>query len=336
MESLDWHALRSFVVVAEEGHITRAAERLNTQQPPLSLRIAALEKRLGAKLFRRKPRGVELTAADDVLLVHARQLLEQHAKALDAVQRAGRGELGRLCIGTVPTGPMHPLMPSSVRLYRERFPDAAVTLEERLADELMQRLRDEQIGVAFLRSVPPDTSGLVVEVLLTEPMVVAIPRGHAVSKQGADATVAMRDLQNEPFIVFARQQPRLLRQHAGGLPARWFQSTHRARSTSRDDSAGPRGGGLGCVCVCDAGIDAAHRTGRRDLPADRCSRGLVSRARTGLAQERRLGSGGQLLGVGSQVDSSSRLTVQVRCRHPWAVLHFRVLGGTQCGFAMTT
>ena len=165
-----------------------------------------MEKRLGAKLFRRKPRGVELTAAGDVLLVHARQLLEQHAKALDAVQRAGRGELGRLCIGTVPTGPMHPLMPSSVRLFRERFPDAAVTLEERLADELMQRLRDEQIDVAFLRSVPPDTSGLVVEVLLTEPMVVAIPRGHAVSKQGADATVAMRDLQNEPFIVFARQQ----------------------------------------------------------------------------------------------------------------------------------
>ena len=206
MESLDWHALRSFVVVAEEGHITRSAERLNTQQPPLSLRIAALEKRLGAKLFRRKPRGVELTAAGDVLLVHARQLLEQHSKALDAVQRAGRGELGRLCIGTVPTGPMHPLMPSSVRLFRERFPDAAVTLEERMADELMQRLRDEQIDVAFLRSVPPDTSGLVVEVLLTEPMVVAIPRGHAVSKQGADATVAMRDLQNEPFILFARQQ----------------------------------------------------------------------------------------------------------------------------------
>ena len=206
MEILDWHALRSFVVVAEEGHITRAAERLNTQQPPLSLRIAALEKRLGAKLFRLKPRGVELTAAGEVLLVHARQLLGQHAKALDAVQRAGRGELGRLSIGTVPTGPMHPLMPLSVRLFRERFPDAAVTLDERLADELLQRLRDGQIDVAFLRSVPPDTVGLVVEVLLTEPMVVAVPRGHGLGKHGADATVAMRDLQNEPFIVFARQQ----------------------------------------------------------------------------------------------------------------------------------
>ena len=123
MSQIDWLTLRSFVTVAEEGHITRAAERLDTQQPPLSLRIRALERRLDTQLFRRKPRGVELTAAGHVLLGHARTLLEQHARALDAVQRAGRGELGRLSIGTVPTGPMHPLMPSSVRLFRERYPD---------------------------------------------------------------------------------------------------------------------------------------------------------------------------------------------------------------------
>lgn len=206
MDPMEWHTLRSFVAVAEEGHITRAAERLNTRQPPLSLRIGALEKRLDVQLFRRKPRGVELTAAGQVLLIHARTMLEQHAKALDAVQRAGRGELGRLCIGTVPTGPMHPLMPSSVRQFRERYPDASVTLEECLRDELLQRLRDEQVDVAFMRSVPDDASGLAVEILLSEPMVVALPRGHALSKRGATVPVAMRDLKGEPFIVFARQQ----------------------------------------------------------------------------------------------------------------------------------
>lgn len=206
MDQIEWHILRSFVAVAEEGHITRAAERLNTRQPPLSLRIGALEKRLNVQLFRRKPRGVELTAAGQVLLTHARTLLEQHAKALDAVQRAGRGELGRLCIGTIPTGPMHPLMPSSVRQFRERYPDASVTLEECLRNELLQRLRDEQVDVAFMRSVPDDASGLAVEILLSEPMVVALPRGHALGKRGATSPVAMRDLKGEPFIVFARQQ----------------------------------------------------------------------------------------------------------------------------------
>lgn len=206
MAPIDWLTLRSFVTVAEEGQITRAAERLNTQQPALSVRIRELEQRLDAQLFRRKPRGVELTAAGHVLLGHARTLLEQQAKALDAVQRAGRGELGRLSIGTVPTGPMHPLMPSSVRLFRERYPDASVTLDECLRDELLQRLRDEQVDVAFMRSTPQDASGLSVEILLIEPMVLAVPRGHALAKRRANAPVGMRDLKGEPLIVFARQQ----------------------------------------------------------------------------------------------------------------------------------
>jgi DNA-binding transcriptional LysR family regulator len=206
MDPIDWNTLRSFVVVAEEGHVTRAAERLQTQQPPLSLRIRSLEKRLGLQLFRRKPRGVELTAAGKVLLAHARTLIEQHARALDAVQRAGRGELGRLCIGTIPTGPMHPLMPLSVRQFRRLYPDASVVLEECMRDDLLQRLRDEQIDIAFLRSLPQDASGLVSETLLTEQMVVALPRGHALSKRGARMPVAMRELKLEPFIVFARHQ----------------------------------------------------------------------------------------------------------------------------------
>lgn len=206
MDLLDWHHLRSFVAVAEEGHITRAAERLNTQQPPLSMRIRSLEKRLGVQLFRRKARGVEMTDAGQVLLAHARTLLEQQARTLEAVKRASRGELGRLCVGTIPTGPLHPLMASSVRLFRERYPDAVVTLEESLRDGLLARLRDEQIDVAFMRSEPQDGAGLAVETLLTEPMVVALPRGHALAKRGARTPIAIRDLKGAPFVVFARQQ----------------------------------------------------------------------------------------------------------------------------------
>lgn len=253
MDWIDWLHLESFVTVAEEGHITRAAERLNIQQPPLSMRIRALEKRLGVQLFRRKPRGVELTQPGEVFHAHARMLLDQHARAMEAVQRAGRGELGRVSIGTIPTGPLHPLMPASVRLFRQRFPEASVSLEECLRDELLQRVRDERIDVAFMRSTPRDVEGLAVETLLTEPMVAAIPRGHRLAKRRA-APIRMRELKEEPFVVFARQQG----------PA-FYESTvaacHRAGFAPRIAQEAPRvtsalalvAAGLG-VCVVPASM----------------------------------------------------------------------------------
>lgn len=199
--------LRHFLVVAEEGHITRAAERLGVQQPPLSQRIKAIEHELGVQLFRRKPRGVELTEAGRVFRDHARATLAHYDGAFEAARSAARGEQGRLCVGVLPTTPFHPFVPSAIRAFRAAYPQVSVTLDECLRTEAIERLHSRQLDVAFLRSGLEDQKEtLIVHPLLEEPMVAALPSDHHLARNGRrGAPLSLRDLAAEPFIIYARQ-----------------------------------------------------------------------------------------------------------------------------------
>lgn len=202
--AMDLRRLRYFVVVAEEGHITRAAERLGMQQPPLSQQIRSMERELDVQLFRRKPRGVELTDAGRALLAEARAMLLHLDRALETTRRTARGEQGRLCIGIAPTAPFLPLVPRAIRAFREAFPLVSLTMEEGLGNE--ELLAKQQIDVAFVRASSVQTANLVnalvVTPLLEEPMVVAMPRRHPTARTGQQTSVALQRLAAEPFILF--------------------------------------------------------------------------------------------------------------------------------------
>src|SRR5262245_17060141 len=114
--------LRYFIAVAEEGHVTRAAERLGIQQPPLSYRIKAMERELDVQLFRRKARGVELTDAGRAFLDNARAMLAQYDHTFEATRRTARGEQGKIRLGVTPTSAFHPFVPRVIRAFREAFP----------------------------------------------------------------------------------------------------------------------------------------------------------------------------------------------------------------------
>jgi len=103
--------LRYFIAVAEEGHITRAAERLGMQQPPLSQQIRAIERELDVQLFRRKPRGVELTEAGRTFFDYARDITANLDRAFETTRRTARGEQGRIRVGITPTSPFNPFVP---------------------------------------------------------------------------------------------------------------------------------------------------------------------------------------------------------------------------------
>jgi DNA-binding transcriptional LysR family regulator len=195
--------LRYFIAVAEEGHVTRAAERLGMQQPPLSQQIRALERELDVQLFRRLPRGVELTDAGAALLTDARAILQQIEHAFATTRRTARGELGRLAIGFTSSAPFHPFVPRVIRAYREAVPQVALTLEEGGTSELIEDLRQERIDAAFIRSPIADPQGLTVTPLLREAMVLALPRAHALARR--PGAVALKALGDETFILYRRR-----------------------------------------------------------------------------------------------------------------------------------
>lgn len=97
--------LRYFVAVAEELHFGRAAQRLGIAQPPLSQRIRRLETDLGARLFERDSRHVELTEAGQILLAEARDLLARWDRTKALVGKAHRGEIDALRVGVPPNSP---------------------------------------------------------------------------------------------------------------------------------------------------------------------------------------------------------------------------------------
>jgi len=194
--------LRYFIAVAEEEHITRAADRLGMQQPPLSQQIKAIERELNVQLFFRRARGVQLTDAGRAFLEEVRATLRHLDRAFETTRRASRGEQGRICVGVTSTTPFHPLVPRAIRAFREACPMVSLTLEECLSNESVDRLRNEQMDVAFIRATSGDQHGLTVNALLEEPMVVALPTTHALVKGKPQAGISLERLSRETFILY--------------------------------------------------------------------------------------------------------------------------------------
>jgi DNA-binding transcriptional LysR family regulator len=225
--------LRYFVAVAEEKHVTRAAERLGMQQPPLSQQIQALEAELDVQLFRRKPRGVELTQAGEALLVDAQVILARVEHAVAATKRAARGEQGRITVGFTSSVPFHPFMPRIIRAFRDAFPLISLVLEEGGTSELVEALRQERIDTAFIRSPVADPLGLEVRPILEEEMVAALPAAHPLAQRPEGEALPLSALAAETFLLYRRPS-------GPGLYDSILAGCHRAGFTPHVGQEAPR------------------------------------------------------------------------------------------------
>jgi DNA-binding transcriptional LysR family regulator len=193
--------LRYFLMVAEELHITRAAQRLGMSQPPLSLQIRQLEEEVGTPLFLRLGRGVALTEAGKAFAARARIILTEVETALSDARRAGRGETGSLRLGLSGSTPFDHRIASLVRRYRSAYPEVTLAVEELASSALIDKVRDSSLDAALVLEPLGLGGDLLSEQLLCSSLMAVLPADHPAT--GNDS-LSLERLAGEGFVMIPR------------------------------------------------------------------------------------------------------------------------------------
>lgn len=201
--NIEFRHLRYFVAVADARHITRAAERLGMQQPPLSQQIKGLEVELGMPLFLRHPKGVTLTDAGQLFYAEATRLLRDCAAMQERMLAFADGSQGMLSIGFTSSSAAHDFTPEALRMCRATYPGIQLVVSENNAAEITDSVASSRLHCGFLRVPVAWPKGVVLKPLLQEPAVLAMPRDHPLAEVPAgkkQPPVQLKDLQGEKFI----------------------------------------------------------------------------------------------------------------------------------------
>ena len=192
--------LRTIAAVARHGSFSRAAEELHLAQSAVSQQIRRLEQELGVEVFRRSSRSVELTPEGEVILGYAHRVLRE----VDGLH-SELGELTGLVRGELRIGGMYPTGPydlaEMLAEFRRRHPGVAINMVEDTQDDLLARLRADELDCAFT-AVEPDTLGdeYAATLIWEEEFVVALPTSHPLTRGGGHVT--FEQLAGEDLIAY--------------------------------------------------------------------------------------------------------------------------------------
>jgi LysR family transcriptional regulator, hydrogen peroxide-inducible genes activator len=192
---MEMHQLRYFVAVAQTGSFSRAAERCHVSQPSLSQQIQKLERGLKQQLLERLGRRVALTDAGRLLLDRAMAIL---AAVEDAERRLQDDDEkgGRLAIGAIPTVAPY-LLPLVLRKFLQRHPNVDLSVHEDVTSQLQAAVGAGEVDLALV-ALPINDERLHVEPLFSEPLFLALPRGHRLAGR---RKINIDDLRAERFIL---------------------------------------------------------------------------------------------------------------------------------------
>lgn len=198
---LELDDMRLLVVLGEELHFGRAAQRLHLSQPGLSYRLKRMEAALGYELVSRNRRSVELTAAGHTVSLGAARMLGEARRLAEDGGRIARGEAATLRVGFVGTA-LYGLLPDVLRELRRRHPDLRLVLEEQKTATQVRALLLGQLDLAVVHLPLPPGTELQSEVATTEPVGLALPHDHPLAGREA---LALAELAEEPFVLFPRE-----------------------------------------------------------------------------------------------------------------------------------
>jgi DNA-binding transcriptional LysR family regulator len=194
---VDTRLLRYFAAVAEEGNLTRAAERLFVSQPALTKQIKQLETQLGVRLFTRSRLGMALTEPGRVLAERVPDLLADWDQVLRETKRAASREARVLRVGFIASA-ANEATQDIIAAFANRRPGWRVDMRQASFANPTAGLADGTVDAALLRLPFPGQAELRVAVLFTEPRWVALPSAHPLA---ARELIPFRDLWDEPFVA---------------------------------------------------------------------------------------------------------------------------------------
>ncbi|MDW3686838.1 LysR family transcriptional regulator [Cupriavidus sp. CV2] len=203
MRNIETRHLRYFIAVAEEGSIIAASRALNITQPALSRQIQDLEAGIGAPLFERHAKGVQLTDAGTSFLHDAKQSLLQLEQARDRAHRIAQGQTGTFTLGIMPSYLASPVTLAILAHFREQNPEILLSIEPLLSLQQAQAIRSEELDGGIMAWRTPDDASLSGIALYREHFVLAVPAQHFAPAKRARR---LADIAGERFVWFNREK----------------------------------------------------------------------------------------------------------------------------------
>lgn len=193
---MELRQLRYFVAVAETLNFRKAGDLLHVSQPSLSVQIKQLEDELGVALLERSMRRVEITRAGKVFLSAAREILLKTKQASAAAIHAGSGEAGTIRLGFIPTASFH-ILPMLLDKMRKSLPHVNVELKEGPEALQVPGIQSGALDIS-LGHLGDSHDKIETMLLVREPIIVALPKGHKAARKRA---VALKDFEGELFMI---------------------------------------------------------------------------------------------------------------------------------------